>query len=116
MAPSLLSFYGAQLVAHPKWKLRADESMVSQARSLLVRLMGVRNSESTLYQKMLTQVSHLYVDIRLEDMTGDTRCIPSVQHLGSHAGYVHPPGLGAGVQPAIEKVVKAAGTNSTGSD
>jgi type VI secretion system protein ImpL len=32
MAPSLLSFYGAQLVAHPEWKLRADENMVSQAR------------------------------------------------------------------------------------
>jgi type VI secretion system protein ImpL len=55
VAPSLLSFYGAQLVAHPEWKLRADESMVSQARSLLVRLMGVRNSESTLYQKMLSR-------------------------------------------------------------
>jgi type VI secretion system protein ImpL len=54
VAPSLLSFYGAQLV-HPEWKLRADENMVSQARSLLVRLMGVRNSESTLYQKMLSR-------------------------------------------------------------
>ncbi|WP_150322363.1 hypothetical protein, partial [Enterobacter hormaechei] len=62
VAPSLLSFYGAQLVTHPEWKLRADENMGSQARSLLVRLMGVRNSESTLYQKMLSQVAHLYVD------------------------------------------------------
>ena len=35
VAPSLLSFYGAQLVTHPEWKLRADESMVSQARSLV---------------------------------------------------------------------------------
>lgn len=107
MAPSLLSFYGAQLVTHPEWKLRADENMVSQARSLLVRLMGVRNSESTLYQKMLSRVAHLYVDMRLEDMTGDT----DVSRLFSTTEIV--PGMFTrqaweqAVQPAIEKVVKA---------
>lgn len=107
VAPSLLSFYGAQLAAHPEWKLRADESMVSQARSLLVRLMGVRNSESTLYQKMLSQVARLYVDMRLEDMTGDT----DAARLFSTAEVV--PGMFTrqaweqAVQPAIEKVVKA---------
>ncbi|HDG1696683.1 TPA: type VI secretion protein VasK [Kluyvera ascorbata] len=107
VAPSLLSFWGAQLVAHPEWKLHADESMVSQARSLLVRLMGVRNSESTLYQKMLSQVAHLYVDMRLEDMTGDT----DVSRLFSTTEIV--PGMFTrqaweqSVQPAIDKVVKA---------
>lgn len=107
MAPSLLSFYGAQLAAHPQWKLPADESMVSQARSLLVRLMGMRNSESTLYQKMLSQVAQLYVDMRLEDMTGDT----DVSRLFSTTEIV--PGMFTrqaweqAVQPAIEKVVKA---------
>ncbi|OKB64507.1 type VI secretion protein VasK [Serratia marcescens] len=107
MAPSLLSFWGAQLIAHPEWKIRADEGMVSQARSLLVRLMGVRNSESTLYQKMLAQVSHLYVDMRLEDMTGDT----DASRLFSTAEIV--PGMFTrqaweqAVQPAIGKVVKA---------
>ncbi|WP_336277457.1 ImcF-related family protein [Cronobacter dublinensis] len=107
MGPSLLSFYGAQLLIHPEWKLRADENMVSQARSLLVRLMGVRNSESILYQKMLSQVAHLYVDMRLEDMTGDT----DVARLFSTTEIV--PGMFTrqaweqAVQPAIEKVVKA---------
>ncbi len=107
VAPSLLSFYGAQLVTHPEWKLRADENMVSQARSLLVRLMGVRNSESTLYQKMLSQVANLYVDMRLEDMTGDT----DVARLFATSEIV--PGMFTrqaweqAVQPAIDKVVKA---------
>ena len=107
VAPSLLSFWGAQLIAHPEWKIRADEGMVSQARSLLVRLMGMRNSESTLYQKMLSQVAHLYVDMRLEDMTGDT----DASRLFSSAEIV--PGMFTrqaweqAVQPAIEKVVKA---------
>lgn len=107
VAPSLLSFYGAQLVAHPEWKLRADESMVSQARSLLVRLMGVRNSESTLYQKMLSQVARLYVDMRLEDMTGDTDAARLFSTTEIVPGMFTRQAWEQAVQPAIEKVVKA---------
>ncbi|MEJ4045047.1 ImcF-related family protein [Erwinia sp. SLM-02] len=107
MAPSLLSFYGAQLIAHPEWKLRADENMVSQARSLLVRLMGVRNSESTLYQKMLSQVAHLYVDMRLEDMTGDTDASRLFSTTKIVPGMFTRQAWEQAVQPAIEKVVKA---------
>lgn len=107
MAPSLLSFFGAQLVTHPEWKLRADENMVSQARSLLVRLMGVRNSESTLYQKMLSQVAHLYVDMRLEDMTGDTDAARLFSTTEIVPGMFTRQAWEQSVQPAIEKVVKA---------
>lgn len=107
LAPSLLSFYGAQLVTHPEWKLRADESMVSQARSLLVRLMGVRNSESTLYQKILSQVAHLYADMRLEDMTGDTDASRLFSTTEIVPGMFTRQAWEQAVQPAIDKVVKA---------
>lgn len=107
MAPSLLTFYGAQLPAHPQWRLPADESMVSQARSLLVRLMGVRNSESSLYQKMLSQVAHLYVDMRLEDMTGDTDASRLFSTTEVVPGMFTRQAWEQSVQPAIEKVVKA---------
>ncbi|WP_371241585.1 ImcF-related family protein [Pantoea sp. KPR_PJ] len=107
VAPSLLSFYGVQLVTHPEWKLRADEGMVSQARSLLVRLMGVRNSESTLYQKMLSQVVHLYVDMRLDDMTGDTDAARLFSTTEIVPGMFTRQAWEQAVQPAIEKVVKA---------
>lgn len=107
VAPSLLSFYGAQLVTHPEWKFRADEDMVSQARSLLVRLMGVRNSESTLYQKMLSQVTHLYVDMRLEDMTGETDASRLFSTTEIVPGIFTLQAWEQAVQPAIEKVVKA---------
>jgi len=106
MAPSLLSFYGAQLIAHPEWKLRANEHMVSQARSLLVRLMGVRNSESTLYQKMLSQVAHLYVDMHLEDMTGDTDAARLFSTTEVVPGMFTRQAWEQAVQPAIEQVVK----------
>ncbi|MBT0727933.1 type VI secretion protein VasK [Rosenbergiella australiborealis] len=107
VAPPLLSFYGAQLVAHPEWKLRADENMVSQARSLLVRLMGVRNSESTLYQKMLSQVAHQYADMRLEDMTGDTDAARLFSTSEIVPGMFIRQAWEQAVQPAIDKVVKA---------
>lgn len=105
--PSLLAFYGASLATHPQWRLHADESLIGQARTLLVRQMGMRNSESTLYQKMLAQVANQYADMRLMDMTGDT----DVSRLFTTKEVV--PGMftrqawDEAVQPAIEKVVKA---------
>ncbi|WP_279047655.1 ImcF-related family protein [Cedecea davisae] len=104
---SLLSFYGAQLAVHPQWSLPADESMVSQARSLLVRLMGVRNSESSLYQKMLAQVAHLYVDMRLDDMAGDTDAARLFSTPEVVPGMFTRQAWEQAVQPAIDNVVKA---------
>ena len=107
MAPFLLSFWGAQFAAHPQWRLPADENMVSQTRVLLVRLMGMRNSESTLYQKILTQVAHLYVDMRLEDMTGDTEASRLFSTTEMVPGMFTRQAWEQSVQPAIEKVVRA---------
>ncbi|HBX11354.1 MAG TPA: type VI secretion protein VasK, partial [Leclercia adecarboxylata] len=102
---SLLRFYGANLPAHPAWRLHPDDGLVSQVRTLLVRQMGMRNSESTLYQKMLAQVANQYADLHLSDMTGDT----DVSRLFTTNEVV--PGMFTrqaweqAVQPAIETVV-----------
>ncbi|EPN9365481.1 ImcF-related family protein [Cronobacter muytjensii] len=69
---ALLAFYGATLKAHPSWRITVDEALVAQARALLIRQMGMRNSESSLYQKILSQVARQYADMRLAEMTGDT--------------------------------------------
>lgn len=47
--PSLLAFYAASLASHPQWRLPVDDGLVSQARTRLIRQLGQRNSESTLY-------------------------------------------------------------------
>jgi len=102
---SLLRFYGANLPAHPAWRLHPDDGLISQVRTLLVRQMGMRNSESTLYQKMLAQVANQYADLHLSDMTGDT----DVSRLFTTNEVV--PGMFTrqaweqAVQPAIETVV-----------
>ncbi|QMM55217.1 type VI secretion protein VasK (plasmid) [Enterobacter sp. RHB15-C17] len=68
----LIKYYATVLPHHPKWALLADSDLVNDVRTILVRQIGVRNGEASLYQKMLSQVSHQYADLRLQDMVGDT--------------------------------------------
>ncbi|PRB62917.1 ImcF-related family protein [Erwinia billingiae] len=68
----LLRFYAANLPQHAGWKLPVDDSLVENVRAILVQQMGVRNGESSLYQKMLSQVAHRYADLRLSDMVAET--------------------------------------------
>lgn len=107
VAPSLLSFYATNLIAYPQWRLTIDENRVSQVRSLLVRLMGMRNSESSQYQKMLAQVVNQYADMRLEDMTGDTDASRLFTTDEVVPGMFTRQAWEQTVQPAIKKVVKA---------
>ncbi len=55
--PSLLAFLSPPVLAsHPQWRVPpVDDGLVSQVRTRLIRQMGQRNSESTLYQKMLSR-------------------------------------------------------------
>lgn len=105
--PALLAFYAAALLSHPQWKLNNDDDLVSATRGLLVRLMGMRNSESGLYQKVLAQVSHLYADMRLEDMAGETDIARLYTTKEVVPGMFTRQAWESAVQPAIDKVVKA---------
>lgn len=103
---SLLRFFGASLMAHPQWRLHPDDGLISQARTLLIRQMGMRNSESTLYQKMLAQVANQYADLSLSDMTGDTDASRLFMTDEVVPGMFTRQAWEQAVQPAIEKVVK----------
>ena len=105
--PALLAFYAAALASHPQWKLNNDDELVSATRGLLVRLTGMRNSESGLYQKVLAQVSHLYADMRLEDMAGETDIARLYTTKAVVPGMFTRQAWENAVQPAIDKVVKA---------
>ncbi|WP_082132673.1 ImcF-related family protein [Enterobacter genomosp. O] len=104
-SPALYAFYAANLASHPQWRLHADDMLVSQTRTLLVRQMGVRNSESTLYQKMLAQVANQYADMRLADMTGDTDAPRLFTTDEIIPGMFTRQAWEGAVQPAIDKVV-----------
>lgn len=106
VAPSLLSFYAASLATHPQWRQAADENLTGQVRALLVRLMGMRNSESSQYQKMLVEVVNQYADMRLEDMTGETDASRLFSTDEVVPGMFTRQAWEQTVQPAIQKVVK----------
>lgn len=103
--PALLEFYARNLSRHPQWRLSPDENLVSQTRTLLVRQMGMRNSESSLYQKMLAQVAHQYADMRLSDMTGDTDAQLIFTTDEVVPGMFTRKAWEEAVEPAIENVV-----------
>lgn len=102
---SLLRFYGESLATHPAWRLHPDDGLISQVRTLLIRQMGMRNSESTLYQKMLAQVANQYADLHLADMTGDTDASRLFTTDEVVPGMFTRQAWEQAVQPAIEKVV-----------
>ncbi|HBW5536130.1 TPA: type VI secretion protein VasK [Klebsiella aerogenes] len=104
---SLLRFYAASLALHPQWRLPADPTLASQARTLLIRQLGKRNSESTLYQQMLAQVANQYADMHLADMTGDTDASRLYTTDAVVPGMFTRNAWEHAVQQAIEKVVNA---------
>ncbi len=103
--PALLDFYARNLALHPAWRLKLDENLVSQVRTRLISQMGARNSESSLYQKMLAQVAHQYADLRLSDMTGDTDAERIFTTDAVVPGMFTRKAWDDAVKPAIEKVV-----------
>lgn len=103
--PALLDFYARNLSRHQEWRLLPNENLVNQARTLLVRQMGARNSESSLYQKLLRQVANQYADMRLSDMTGDTDADRIFTTDAVVPGIFTRKAWEEAVQPAIEKVV-----------
>ena len=104
--PLLLWFYGAQSVIHPQWPLMASEDLVSRSRTLLVRQMGVTNSEPRQYQRVLSKVKHQYADMRLTDMTGDTGAGRLFTTDEVVPGMFTRQAWEDGVKPAIEKVAR----------
>ena len=103
---SLLAFYSKSLRTHPQWALKIDDELVSQVRALLVRQMGVTNSETRQYQRMLSQVARQYADMRLADMTGDTDTARLFTTDQVVPGMFTRQAWEDGVKPAIEKVAR----------
>ncbi|EEN5931144.1 type VI secretion protein VasK, partial [Salmonella enterica] len=93
------------LPSHPAWKIASDPQLVATTRSALLRLIGQRNAESALYQKMLVQVSRNYADMRLTDMTGDTDASRLFTTDDVVPGMFTRQAWDDAVQPAIDKVV-----------
>jgi type VI secretion system protein ImpL len=68
----LAAFWSQNLPEHSQWKIEPDKQLVTAVRQILLKQIGQRNAEATLYQDMLKRVANQYPDMSLADMVGDT--------------------------------------------
>ncbi|KWN64892.1 type VI secretion protein VasK [Burkholderia ubonensis] len=72
LSQRLLSFYAQRLSAHPDWRITPRDELVGGARQTLLAVIGVKNSEDTIYQGILDSVGHKYPDQTLASLTAGT--------------------------------------------
>jgi type VI secretion system protein ImpL len=72
LSTQLMRFWAQHLPAHPDWRIQPREELVSSARQTLLAIIGVRNSEDTIYQGILDAIGHKYPDQSLAALTAGT--------------------------------------------
>ena len=93
---------------------RPQPELVGAVRKILLRQIGVRNAENTLYQNVLKQVSRNYADMTLADMTGDAQAGSLFGTEQTVPGMFTRRAWEGQVKEAIEQVVTARREKSTG--
>jgi type VI secretion system protein ImpL len=93
----LSGFYAQHLKAHDAWRIQPRAELVNASRQTLLSVIGVRNSEDTVYQSVLAGVGNKYPDQTLASLTTgtDTRglirttaTVPGVYTRQAYEGYV----------------------------
>ncbi|KQR78934.1 hypothetical protein ASG35_11290, partial [Burkholderia sp. Leaf177] len=97
LAEQLLGFYAQHLKAHDAWRIQPREELVNASRQTLLSVIGVRNSEDTVYQSVLAGVGNKYPDQTLASLTTGTDThglvrsngtVPGVYTRQAYEGYV----------------------------
>lgn len=72
LSAQLMGFWAQHFPAHPDWRIQPREDLVGNARQTLLAIIGVKNSEDTIYQGILDSVGHKYPDQTLASLTAGT--------------------------------------------
>ncbi|WP_433704956.1 ImcF-related family protein [Paraburkholderia sacchari] len=72
LSAQLMGFWAQHFPAHPDWRIQPREELVGNARQTLLAIIGVKNSEDTIYQGILDSVGHKYPDQTLASLTTGT--------------------------------------------
>ncbi|HEX7933370.1 MAG TPA: ImcF-related family protein [Paraburkholderia sp.] len=72
LSAQLMSFWAQHFPAHQDWRIQPREDLVGNARQTLLAIIGVKNSEDTIYQGILDSVGHKYPDQTLPSLTAGT--------------------------------------------
>ncbi|HHR6036518.1 TPA: ImcF-related family protein [Providencia alcalifaciens] len=107
LGKELLMFYAQQLPKHPEWQLTANNNLINQSRTLLIRQIGQRSESASLYQEVLLQAQHQFPDMTLDDMTGDTDASFLFTTDEFVSGIFTRKAWEEAIEPAIKKVVES---------
>ncbi|WP_438392462.1 ImcF-related family protein [Caballeronia sp. DA-9] len=97
MSERLLGFYAQHLKTHDAWRIQPRAELVNASRQTLLSVIGVRNSEDTVYQSVLAGAGSKYPDQTLASLTAgtDTRglirtnaTVPGIYTRQAYEGYV----------------------------
>ncbi|MEX3937449.1 ImcF-related family protein [Paraburkholderia phymatum] len=72
LSQRLLAFYAQHLKQHPDWRIETRDDVVSGSRQTLLAVIGVKNSEDTIYEGILGSVGRKYPDQTLASLTAGT--------------------------------------------
>jgi type VI secretion system protein ImpL len=72
LSAQLMGFWAQHFPAHPDWRIQPREDLVGSARQTLLAIIGVKNSEDTIYQGILDSVGHKFPDQTLASLTAGT--------------------------------------------
>lgn len=72
LSAQLMGFWAQHFPAHPDWRIQPREDLVGNARQTLLAIIGVKNSEDTIYEGILDSVGHKYPDQTLASLTAGT--------------------------------------------
>lgn len=72
LSAQLMGFWAQHFRAHPDWRIQSREDLVGNARQTLLAIIGVKNSEDTIYQGILDSAGHKYPDQTLASLTAGT--------------------------------------------
>lgn len=112
LSQRLLAFYADHLKQHPDWHIDARDDLVSGSRQTLLAVIGVKNSEDTIYQDILASTGKKYPDQTLATLTEGTDTRGLFRTTSSVPGVFTREAWEGTIAPAIDDAAKHNGTAS----
>ncbi|WP_232221479.1 ImcF-related family protein [Burkholderia sp. WSM2232] len=109
LSTQLMAFWAEHLPAHRDWRIQPREDLVGNARLTLLAIIGVKNSEDTIYQEILDSVGHKYPDQTLASLTAGTDTRGLFSTSATVSGVFTRQAWEGSVEAAIEAAAKHNG-------
>ncbi|MBN3759477.1 ImcF-related family protein [Burkholderia sp. Ac-20365] len=113
LSQRLLAFYADHLKQHPEWRIESRDDLVGSSRQTLLAVIGVKNSEDTIYQELLSSTGRKYPDQTLATLTEGTDTRGLFRTSASVPGVFTREAWEGSIEAAIDDAAKH---NDTASD